>query len=213
MTALPAAFTPVTKRLFGLHGEQPAARPHGHNAVSGIGTLRPFNGTIEPTPMFQTALSHALPRRRTTRTWREFGLNAVLTALCQPGSMGIRGRDGHSRPLPSSETVAIRNAARAESRSDHAVRVPAQHRELPLRVHLPDPRNPVVAARNHVLAATVELGRDHRGAVVQGGDGFFGLRAHIPHLDAAALVGAKDTTAVTAEVHVEVDLPAGDAAA
>ena len=78
---------------------------------------RPFNGTIVPSSVFQTALSHALPRRRTTRTAREFGLNAVLTARCQPGSIGL-SRLGR----PQSPAAVVRDGGdvqpvRAESRS------------------------------------------------------------------------------------------------
>ena len=121
-TAPPFAFAPATRRPLRLQGEQPTARPQGHDPTS-VSRMPPLRGTITPVFVFQTA------RRSpwTTSTSREFGLKAALSARRQVGSIGVSGRAGHSRALPSSDPGGDLRPVRAEPGSDDAVRVPAKH--------------------------------------------------------------------------------------
>ena len=117
MTAPPSALAPATRPPSGLQGEHPAARPQGQFA-GWASRRRP-----RPAPRsFPCRCSRSRAARRGRRGRRaSSGRTPCSRRAASPGSIGALGRDGHSRPLPSSETVATCLPVRAESRSADAV--------------------------------------------------------------------------------------------
>ena len=142
--------------------------------------------------------------------WADLGLNVVLSAHCQRGLSELGA--GTARVVRCRRPRRSRpGTVRAQPRSVHAIRVPAQHCELLCWLDpqtRATPSSPPVTTYLPLRSNCAEL---TGAAVVEDCDEVAGLRAHIPDLDGAVRVGAEDAAAVTAEVYVEVGLTAGDA--